>query len=63
MCLDHLVDNGMTMNTEGWVGLRLMRGELVGSQEDSAQWHDGRVEGVARCETPARQRARGESLR
>ena len=58
---DHILGNKMTMKTEGWMRTRLMLGELGGSQEDSAQWHDGR-DGVARCETTARQRARGESL-
>ena len=62
VCPDHILGNEMTIKTEGLIRTRLMLGELVGSQEDSAQWHDGCDEGVVRCETIARQRARGESL-
>ena len=62
ICPDHILGNEMTMKTEGWIQPRLMLDELVGSQEDSVQWHDGSVEVVARCETTARRRARGESL-
>ena len=62
ICPDHILGNEITIKTEGWIRQRLMLGELVGLQEDSAQWHDGRVEGVARCEITERQRARGESL-
>ena len=40
ICPDHFLRNEMTMNAEGWVRPRLMLGELVGSQEDSAHWHD-----------------------
>ena len=62
ICPDHILGNEMTMKTEEWIRPRLVLGELVGSQEDSVQGHDGRVEGVARCEITERQRARGESL-
>ena len=56
ICPDHILGNEITIKTEGWIRQRLMLGELVGLQEDSAQWHDGRVEGVAHCETTRSQR-------